>query len=404
MMNMAGQFGAAAIVLAVVATAMISSCFAQANGNGAASAASTSADYPAPGAKVAWADMKQFFTPPDEFKGKLGNYRSVMTFDDGSEIKTPQDWPRRRDEIRKYWQGIMGRWPAMVEKPKINYLGREHVENFTRHKIQLEIAPGKVVGDHYLLVPDGKGPFPAVLVTWYNSEDAAGMGPKQWNRTDFGYQVARRGFVALCLGSVSGQDVRAPETNDGIQPLSFLAYAAGNAGNALASMPEVDAKHIGVVGHSFGGKWSMLASCLNDLFACAVWVDPGVVWNEQDGNANYWDQWYLGYQFDKPAKEQRGPGIVSDKNPRTGAYKKLVEAGHDLIELHALMASRPLLVSGGEQDQPVHWTALNHSIALNKFLGYENRVAMTMRNGHSPTLESNEQVYAFFEHFLKDAK
>lgn len=394
-MSFTDQFGVVAVGLAVAA---VGTCFAQPGNTDAG------AGYPPPGAKVEWNDMQQFFTPPDEFKGKMGYYRSVMKFDDGSEVKTPADWPRRRQEILKYWHGMMGRWPEMVEKPKVEYLAKEQVENFTRHKIRLEVAPGKVVGDHYLLVPDGKGPFPAVLVTWYNSEDSAGMGEKQRNRVDFGYQLARRGFVTLCLGNVTGEDVRNPETREGIQPLSFLAYAAGNAANALASMPEVDAKRMGVVGHSFGGKWSMFASCLNDRFACAVWVDPGIVWNEDDSNANYWDRWYLGYEFDKPAKEQRGPGTVSDKNPRTGAYKKLVEAGHDMNELHALMAPRPFLVSGGDQDRPVHWITLNHSIALNKFLGYENRVAMTTREGHSPTLESNEQVYAFFEHFLKSAK
>ena len=31
----------------------------------------------------------------------------------------------------------------------------------------------------------------------------------------------------------------------------------------------------------------------------------------------------------------------------------------------------------------------------------ENRVAMTNRPGHTPTVESNEQIYRFFEHFLK---
>jgi hypothetical protein len=325
-----------------------------------------------------------------------------MKFDDGSEVKTPKDWPRRREEILKYWHGVMGRWPAMVEKPRINYLAKEHVENFTRHKIQVEVAPGKVVGDHYLLVPDGKGPFPAVLVTWYGSEDSAGMGPEQRNRTDFGFQLARRGFVTLCLGNVDGQNVRSPEAKEGIQPLSFLAYAAGNAANALANLPEVDAKRIGVVGHSFGAKWAMFASCLNDKFAAAAWCDPGVVWNEKDGNANYWDQWYLGYDFSKPLKEQRGPGLVTDKNPRTGAYKKLVEDGRDMTDLMALMAPRPFLVAGGAEDRPEHWPALNNIIALNKFLGYENRVAMTMRKNHSPTLLSNEQIYAFFEHFLKD--
>ena len=47
---------------------------------------------------------------------------------------------------------------------------------------------------------------------------------------------------------------------------------------------------------------------------------------------------------------------------------------------------------------------LNHAIAVNKLLGYENRVAMTNRLNHQPTVESNEAIYEFFEHFLIDAK
>jgi hypothetical protein len=43
---------------------------------------------------------------------------------------------------------------------------------------------------------------------------------------------------------------------------------------------------------------------------------------------------------------------------------------------------------------------LNHAVAVNEFLGYSNRVAMTSRMGHAPTAESNEQIYLFFEHFL----
>jgi hypothetical protein len=65
------------------------------------------------------------------------------------------------------------------------------------------------------------------------------------------------------------------------------------------------------------------------------------------------------------------------------------------------MAPRPFLVSGGSEDQPERWIPLNHAIAVNKFLGYESRVAMTNRERHSPTPESNEQMYSFFEYFLK---
>ena len=80
----------------------------------------------------------------------------------------------------------------------------------------------------------------------------------------------------------------------------------------------------------------------------------------------------------------------------------LVAEGHDLHELHALMAPRSFLVSGGAQDRPEHWKALNHAIAVNELLGRTGRVAMTMRDGHTPTVESNAQVYAFLEHFLRE--
>ena len=65
------------------------------------------------------------------------------------------------------------------------------------------------------------------------------------------------------------------------------------------------------------------------------------------------------------------------------------------------MAPRPFLVSGGSEDRPARWAALNHAVAVNQFLGSSNRVALSSRKDHSPTPESNEQIYLFFEHFLK---
>ena len=84
-----------------------------------------------------------------------------------------------------------------------------------------------------------------------------------------------------------------------------------------------------------------------------------------------------------------------------GYIQSLLPDGYDLHELHALMAPRPFLVSGGSEDSAGRWIALNHSIAVNRLLGYENRVAMTNRPDHSPTDESNEQAYMFLEYFLK---
>jgi len=62
------------------------------------------------------------------------------------------------------------------------------------------------------------------------------------------------------------------------------------------------------------------------------------------------------------------------------------------------------LVSGGSEDPPERWKAFNHTVAVNRLLGYENRVAMTNRKGHSPTEESNEVLCLFFEYFLHHGK
>src|SRR5262245_58970245 len=198
---------------------------------------------------IPWSEMEPFFAPPEEYQGKFGKYLSLMRFDNGAPVKTQKDWARRREEILKYWHGVMGPWPALVEKPRFNYQKNEHVESFTRHEVQVEVAPGRIVGPQYLLVPDGKGPFPAVLVTWYGSADSAGLNEDARGTVDFGYQLAKRGFVALCIGGISPENA-GPSKND-VQPLSYMAYAAANCCNALANMPQVDPKRIGIVGHSF---------------------------------------------------------------------------------------------------------------------------------------------------------
>lgn len=342
------------------------------------------------------------FTPPPEFADKFGTYKSLLTFQDSSPVKTAEDWQKRRKEILAEWHSLIGSWPELIAKPKVQYSEQTSRDNITQHHVSVEIAPDNQTVAGYLLVPDGDGPFPAVLVVYYDAETGAGLGKEL---RDFGLQLAKRGFVALSIGTPEFCSLNPPykplcrqsEQEPTLQPLSALAYVAANCYNALANMPNVDDQRIGVIGHSYGGKWAMFASCLYDKFACAVWSDPGIVFDESRANINYWEPWYLGYEPNR----QRQPGIPSTANPRTGAYKELIRRGHDLHELHALMAPRPFLVSGGAEDTPKRWIALNHTVTVNSLLGYTNRVAMTNRKTHSPTPESNEQVYAFFEYFLK---
>jgi dienelactone hydrolase len=215
--------------------------------------------------------------------------------------------------------------------------------------------------------------------------------------------LAKRGFVTLSLGTTEATKERTysiyyPSIEKAtVEPLSMLACAAANAWYVLSKVPQVDSNRIGIMGHSFGGKWAMFASCLFDKFACAVWSDPGVVFDETREAINYWEPWYLGY-YPKPWRKR---GLITKENPAKGLYPKLTAEGYDLQELHALMAPRPFLVSGGSEDTPKRWIPLNRAIEVNNFLGYKNLVAMTNRPAHSPTPESNGVAYSFFEYFLK---
>ncbi|GDY20230.1 hypothetical protein LBMAG56_15750 [Verrucomicrobiota bacterium] len=347
-------------------------------------------------AATAWEQIAPFFQPPAEFAGKTGAFRSPLLFNDGTPVKTAADWPRRRREILEQWHGLLGPWPAIIEQPKVEVLSETKQEHFLQRRVRVPIGAKQTV-EGWLLVPPGKPPFPAVVVPFYEPETSIGLGKSP--HRDFALQLTRRGFVTLSIGSPGG-DARLPDRAEAVcQPLSHLAYVAANCWHALANLPEVDAARIGIAGHSYGGKWAMFASCLFEKFACAAWSDGGVVFDETRSNVNYWEPWYLGFERERSRK----PGIPKPENPRTGAYEKMIATGRDLHELHALMAPRPFLVSGGSEDQPARWIALNHAVAVNQLLGQTNRVAMTNRKEHSPNPESNEILCRFFEHFLKPA-
>lgn len=342
--------------------------------------------------------IKPYFSPPASWSGEFGDYKSPLEFADGTCVKTPADWQRRRAEIVSQWETLLGKWPPLITHPEVEILETQRRENFVQHRVRFKWTPNELTTG-YLLIPDGEGPHPAVLTVFYEPETAIGQGKE--NR-DFALQLARRGFVTLSIGTTETTNSKTysiyyPEIDRAqVQPLSMLGCAAANAWYVLADRPEVDAERIGIVGHSYGGKWAMFASCLFDKFACAAWSDPGIVFDDQRPNVNYWEPWYLGYH----PRPWRQRGVVNEQNPARGLYPELRAAGRDLHELHVLMAPRPFLVSGGTEDPLERWAALNHSVEVNRILGQVDRVAMTNRPDHSPNEDSNEVLYAFFEHFL----
>ena len=280
-------------------------------------------------------------------------------------------------------------------------------EGYSEQHVHVQVSPEGRWRTGYLLIPPGNGPFPAVLVPFYEPLTSIGRGEKGRGTHDYGLQLVRRGFVTLSIGTPGsvekiGHDTRQLLTEAGNeqrrQPLTLLAYVAANCHTALAQMPEVDPQRIGIIGLSYGGKWSMFASCLHDKFACAVWSDPGIVFNEKNSNVNYWEPWYLGYD---PA-EQRKPGVPSDANPRTGLYKELIDEGR-----RPGRSARP--------DGPAAGAGLRRhrrpaaQLAGAQSPGRRQRPARPQKprrhdrpQGHIPTAEALELELAFLEYWLKD--
>lgn len=348
----------------------------------------------------AWRRINQYFSPPSEYKDQYGDFRSVLKFENGDTVLTKNDWIKKKKEIRDKWMDLMGEWPPIITNQKFEIIESINKKDYIQHKVRFNWTPNERT-EGYLLIPNTKGSKAAVITVFYEPETAAGIEGKPYR--DFAYQLVKRGFVALSIGTSETTknktySIYYPEINNAsMQPLSALAYSAANAFEVLAKVDDVDSTRIGIVGHSYGGKWAMFASCLYDKFATAVWIDPGIVFDEAKGSGvNYWEPWYLGYY--QPPWENTWSKTGGNSK---GLYPQLRKDGFNLHELHSLMAPRPFLVSGGSSDPIDRWLPLNHSIRVNELLGYKNRVAMSNREEHSPNKYSNEVVYSFFEWFLK---
>lgn len=331
-----------------------------------------------------WNELEPYFECPTKWQGDMGQWNSPLIKSNGESIRSAEEWLQQRKEIRRRWDESMGQWPEMIYQPLERLDSTVIQGGITRYRVRLQWTPNEQT-EGYLLIPPTKKALPAVITVFYEPETAVGLGGKPYR--DFAIQLAQRGFVTLSLGTTETTrtrtySIRYPaKGEESVEPLSMLAYAAANAYEALAMEPLVDKQRIGIVGHSYGGKWAMAASCLYEKFACAAWSDPGIVFAEDKGAmVNYWEPWYLG---------------------SLGTYERMKRSGHDLHEWHALMAPRPFLVSGGYSDEESQWRVLNHTIEVNNLLGYKHRVGMTNRKEHDPNMESNRIIYLFFEYFLK---
>ncbi len=117
-----------------------------------------------------------------------------------------------------------------------------------------------------LLTPSGGGPFPAIVIM----HDCSGLGPRSSGAPRrWGEELVAQGYVVLMADSFSprglpnGVCTEAPERSRTANHYLRIGDAYG-ALAFLRTLPEVDGRHVGIMGGSHGGS-STLASM----------VDPG---------------------------------------------------------------------------------------------------------------------------------
>ena len=181
------------------------------------------------------------------------------------------DWKVYREKLKKE---IIKKTGAQINHQlplDITYLGELKMKGYTIKNIIFQTRPG-IYATANLFIPDGKGPFPAVINMHAHSgrfdDDDQGVG----------HSLAVNGYVCLSIdpwGAGERTTIHGKEEYHGSNlGASFMNIGESLMGaqitdnvrgvDLLVSLPFVDAKNIGAAGASGGGNQTMWMSAVDD--------------------------------------------------------------------------------------------------------------------------------------------
>ncbi len=349
------------------------------------------------------ADDPSRVLPPNE-KPKDARLGKLKTLNDYFPMRVPKnkdEWDVRRKELREQVMVAVGLWP-MPEKTPLNAVvhGKIDRDDYTIEKVFFASMPGHyVTGNLYRPKNKGKG-LPGVLCPhghwrngrfYENTEDAAKKdiasgAEKTMESARYPLQarcamLARMGCVVFHYDMVGNADSKVighaagfTDAEAELRLQSAMGLQTWNSIRALdfiTSLPEVDAKRIGVTGASGGGTQTFILCAVDDRPAVAF---PAVM----------------------VSTAMQGGCICENCD-----YLR-IDAGN--IDLAALFAPKPLGMSGAND-----WTVdierkgLPELKALYKMLGAEDNVMAKCfpQFGHNYNQVSRELMYGWMNKHLK---
>lgn len=191
-------------------------------------------------------------------------------------IKTKKQLAIKRQQILAGMEAGMGKLPDRTGLPDFNiqYTDSLKSDKYTRYSIRFTAAPNEQV-TAYLYIPSGAAKkYPAMLAL--HETDAIGKRSVdgQGRNPNLGYakELAQRGYVVIApdypsFGETVPYDFKKDRYESGTMKGIFNHMRCVDL---LESRKDVDAKHIGVIGHSLGGHNSMYVGAFDTRLKVVV--------------------------------------------------------------------------------------------------------------------------------------
>ena len=190
------------------------------------------------------------------------------------DVRNEANWKHRRADILANLQKVMGPLPPKSTVPlDVQVIEEEKTAHYIRRKITYVPEPGDRV-PAYLFIPIGhKGKRPAMLclhqTTKIGKSEPAGLGGKP--NLAYAKELAEKGFVALAPDYPNYGDYKFDAYSHGYVSATMKGIVNHRRGvDLLQSLPEVNPRAIGVIGHSLGGHNSLFVATFDDRIKAVV--------------------------------------------------------------------------------------------------------------------------------------
>jgi dienelactone hydrolase len=190
-------------------------------------------------------------------------------------VTKPAEWDARRRDIQGAMERVMGPLPGRDKRVPLDVRieREERTEHYVRRKLSYQSAPGERVPAWLLIPNDVHGKAPAMLVlhqtTDAGKDEAVGLAGNP--NLHLGKELAERGYVVLAPDYPTLGEHNIDVYARGWQSASMKAIWDNMRGiDLLQSLPEVDGKRIGVIGHSLGGHNGLFTAAFDSRIACVV--------------------------------------------------------------------------------------------------------------------------------------